>query len=95
MKWFNNSETRLVKIGFFIAILLLIGDISKADFTFGEPMKVGPPVNSSFTDATPYISADGFNLYFTSTRTNGQGSLDLWMATFIEYVVNKSAFFLG
>jgi hypothetical protein len=80
MKWFNNSEMRLVKIGFFIAILLRVGDISKADFTFGEPMKVGPPINSSFTDATPCISADGLNLYFASTRLGGRGSLDLWVA---------------
>jgi hypothetical protein len=68
-----------------IAMVLVFGLVIKqvkADFTFGEPMKVGPPVKSSFTDATPCISADGLNLYFTSNRPGGRGSLDLWMATF-------------
>jgi predicted secreted protein len=68
-----------------IAMVLVFGLVIKqvkADFTFSEPMKVGPPVNSSFTDATPCISADGLNLYFTSNRPGGRGSLDLWMATF-------------
>jgi hypothetical protein len=65
----------------FVAAIVLGGSGSaSADFTFGEPTKVGPPINSTFTDATPCISADGVTLYFTSNRPGGCGSLDLWVA---------------
>jgi hypothetical protein len=78
MKRLNDSKIRLMLVVF--AAVIVLGGSVRADFTFGEPMKVGPSVNSSFTDATPCISADGLSLYFTSTRPGGQGSLDLWVA---------------
>jgi serine/threonine protein kinase len=45
------------------------------------PVKLRPAINSSFTDNTPSISADGLTLYFSSWRPPGLGSLDLWKAT--------------
>ncbi len=45
------------------------------------PVILGSPINSSFTDDTPSISADGLTLYFSSWRPPGLGSLDLWRAT--------------
>jgi Tol biopolymer transport system component len=35
-----------------------------ADFTFGEPVNLGPAINSTGLDAAPSISADGLELYF-------------------------------
>jgi Tol biopolymer transport system component len=38
-------------------------------------------VNSSATDYFPVISMDGLSLYFSSSRSGGQGSYDTWVAT--------------
>jgi len=62
-------------------ILLLTADltISKADFIFGKPEKLGQMVNSWSDDYSPCISADGLSLYFASNRFGGYGSYDLWV----------------
>jgi hypothetical protein len=56
-------------------------EVSNADFTFGEPVNLGPPVNTSVSDGTPCISPDGLSLYFTSNRPGGSGGHDLWIAS--------------
>ena len=48
------------------------------DAPWGEPVNLGPPVNSSAWDGAPSISGDGLSLFFHSGRT---GNLDLWVAT--------------
>jgi hypothetical protein len=56
---------------------------------WGSPVKIGPPVGSvepameiGSNDAwTPEISADDLSLYFASTRVNGHGGADIWVAT--------------
>jgi len=48
---------------------------------FGQPVNLGPTVNSSANDGDPAISADGLKLYFTSDRPGGQGDSDLWKCT--------------
>jgi hypothetical protein len=53
---------------------------------WGEPVNLGPPVNSQYTDAHPSISADGLSLYFSSRITgqhhpNGFGESDIWLTT--------------
>jgi Tol biopolymer transport system component len=50
---------------------------------FGEPVNLGPGVNSNFMDCTPALSADGRTLLFSSDRPGGQGDSDLWMARLI------------
>jgi len=45
------------------------------------PVNLGPPINTSDTENTPSISADGLTLYFSSWRSGGLGILDLWRAT--------------
>ncbi len=54
---------------------------------WGEPVNLGPMVNSSARDITPCISADGYTLYFCSNRSGGTGGYDLWQAP-IEPVVD-------
>ena len=47
---------------------------------WGAPVNLGPLVNSSAADQHPAISKDGLSLYISSTRTGGQGGLDLWVS---------------
>jgi hypothetical protein len=47
---------------------------------WGPPENLGPVVNSSVWDHAPRISADGLELYFSSTRAGGYGAEDLWVA---------------
>jgi Tol biopolymer transport system component len=51
------------------------------DAPWGEPVNLGPTVNSSVGDGGPNISADGLELFFESTRSGGQGSWDIWVMT--------------
>ena len=53
---------------------------------WGEPVNLGPTVNSSGTDGGPSISADGFTFYFYSDRPGGFGGTDLWQAPIIPIV---------
>jgi len=51
------------------------------DEPFGEPVSLGPIVNSTAHDGGPALSADGLSLLFESDRPGGQGSFDLWVCT--------------
>jgi Tol biopolymer transport system component len=51
------------------------------DDDWGNPVNLGPTVNSSAWDSCPSISADGLSLYFCSYRPGASGSCDLWVAT--------------
>ncbi|HEV8325566.1 MAG TPA: hypothetical protein VG389_28415 [Myxococcota bacterium] len=51
-----------------------------ATSTFGTPVPAAG-VNSVEDDRAPSISADGLTIYFSSTRTGGLGSFDIWQAT--------------
>jgi len=55
--------------------------VAKADFIFDIPTILGPPVNSSYVETAPFISADGLSLYFTSDQPGGEGGWDLWVTT--------------
>ena len=45
---------------------------------WGEPVNLGPTVNSSSDDDAPFITADGLTLFFASNRS---GPYDFWMTT--------------
>ncbi|MHC4500882.1 MAG: hypothetical protein ACYS21_17420 [Planctomycetota bacterium] len=47
---------------------------------WGEPVNLGPTVNSSKIDWDVYISFDGLELYFRSHRPGGYGGGDIWVA---------------
>jgi Tol biopolymer transport system component len=42
---------------------------------------IGPPVNTSYRDSGPDISADGLTLFFDSDRPGGSGESDIWVTT--------------
>ena len=50
-----------------------------ADFTFGEPVNLGPVVNSPYAEAAALLSPDGLELYFQSDRPDGYEGADIWV----------------
>jgi Tol biopolymer transport system component len=52
------------------------------DDAWGEPVNLGPAINHSGHDGTPFISEDGLELYFSSLfRSGGYGGDDIWVST--------------
>jgi outer membrane protein OmpA-like peptidoglycan-associated protein len=49
------------------------------DGRWTRPMDVGDGINSKYSETTPFLSADGKTLYFSSDRPGGQGSQDIYM----------------
>jgi len=65
-----------------VAVLALAaGTAGAADWSFGSPVNLGPAVNSSVSDGSPDVSADGLELFFSSARPGGYGGNDLYVAT--------------
>lgn len=76
--FFNASGSRPGGIGkydIWVAKRVVINE------EWGEPVNLGPSVNSPANDGAPYISADGLSLYFSSIRSGGYGHPDLWVTT--------------
>ncbi len=48
---------------------------------WGAAQSLGPTVNSTAWDSAPSISADGLELFFSSTRSGGFGGPDLYVTT--------------
>jgi hypothetical protein len=46
---------------------------------WGEPVNLGPTVNSTSGGGSPSVTGDGLELYFTSARPGGYGSSDIWV----------------
>lgn len=81
MKSLNCTKIKVLLVVFVAEILLGGGGSASADFTFGEPVNLGPAVNSSARDEEPGISADGLSIYFCSLRSGGYGGYDMWVTT--------------
>src|SRR6266404_1324842 len=47
---------------------------------WGPPQNLGAPINTSFNDGNPALSADGLRLYFVSNRTGSKGLNDIWVS---------------
>ena len=77
------DSKRNQRIGLIIGLAILISTTGNAhaDFTFGEPTNLGPPVNTVYSDSVGCISTDGLMLYFVSDRPGGSGTDDVWVAT--------------
>ena len=63
-----------------VSFLFAVGD-AKADYVFGEPVNLGPVVNSAAHEAASGIMPDELTIYYDSNRSGGQGSFDIWMTT--------------
>jgi parallel beta-helix repeat protein len=49
--------------------------------SWSAPENLGAPIGSPSNDRLPFLSRDGRTLIFTSDRSGGVGSSDLWMST--------------
>lgn len=57
--------------------------VSKNDGShWGQPLNLGPVVNSVAWESQPSISSDGKTLYFAANRPGGQGGKDIWKSVF-------------
>jgi hypothetical protein len=81
MKRLDDSKIRLVLVVFVAAIVLGGSGSASADFTFGEPVNLGPPINSSSREFTVAISADNLEMYVSSERPGGVGYFDIYRRT--------------
>ena len=64
------------------AVYLVVTGSAMADFTFGTPINLGAPINTSYDDQPVGITADGLSLYLASKRPGGESEwVDIWMAT--------------
>ena len=79
MKWLNCEKMRVFIA--FMVVFVLCGRSTKADFTFGEPVHIGPPFSSSGGDGVDCISYDGLEMYHTSNRAGTYGGWDIWVST--------------
>jgi len=48
---------------------------------WGEPVNLGPSVNSSQIEWCTSLSPDGCTLYYASRRSGGMGNSDIWMSS--------------
>jgi len=64
-----------------VAAMVIGGGSARADFTFGQPVNLGPTVNSANHDLAAHVSADGLELYFYSLVDVWSGNRDIWIAT--------------
>lgn len=51
------------------------------DGSWGEPISLGPTINTPFTDRSPVLHPDMKTLYFSSSGHNTLGGLDVFMST--------------
>jgi Tol biopolymer transport system component len=60
-----------------------IGMISRESLEgpWSEPVSLGRPVNTSGYETAAWISADGLTLYFSSNRSGGYGSYDIYASS--------------
>jgi len=64
-----------------VIVLALSVEFTKADFTFGEPINLGPPINTSSNEATFCLSVDDLEMYISSNRPGTYGIGDIWVST--------------
>ena len=48
------------------------------------PMNLGPTINTAYDEVTPFLSADGRTLYFSSNNLKSLGNLDIFKSKFID-----------
>ncbi|MGE5317276.1 MAG: OmpA family protein [Chloroflexota bacterium] len=51
---------------------------------WGEPVNLGPVVNTRGWESQPSFSSDGRTLYFVSNRPGGYGESDIWITKLME-----------
>ena len=80
MTWHDCSKTTLV-LAAFITASVIGTQQANADFTWGTPANLGPPINTSSWDWTLVVSPDNLQMYVNSDRPGGRGYFDIWRST--------------
>jgi hypothetical protein len=64
-----------------VAVMAFGGGSANADFIFGTPVNLGPPVSSPYADGITCITADGLEMYISClNRPGGLGGWDIWVS---------------
>ena len=50
------------------------------DAPWGEPVNLGPSVNTGANERSPALSRDGHLLFFATNRAGGAGGIDIWVS---------------
>lgn len=50
------------------------------DFSWSEPINLGPNINSEYRETTPFLTIDKSTLYFSSNRPGGHGGNDIYFS---------------
>jgi hypothetical protein len=79
MKWLSSHRMRMVWLAVVVGVLAWARS-ARADFTFGEPINLGPTVNYMFNDGSASLSTNGLSLFFESDYPNG-GYWNLFVVT--------------
>ena len=76
------APTRRCNMLFGFCLVVLASDSLGSQFVFREfePELVPSPISGLGLNGDPELSANGLELYFTSTRTGSLGASDLWMS---------------
>ncbi len=78
----DGLELYLASIGANGTVDLFVTTREMIEDDWGEPVTLGPTVNSSAIDIEPCVSTDGLQLYFESRRSgNLSAKADLWITT--------------
>jgi hypothetical protein len=81
MKRAGCSIVRMLMLGI-VVCLFIAGQVAKADYVFGEPTPISPPVNDSKITIGASISADGLEIYYdTYVFQPGYGFKSIMVAT--------------
>ncbi len=49
------------------------------DGSWSKPESLGPDVNTSSSETTPFLASDNYTIYFASDRKGGEGGSDIWV----------------
>jgi hypothetical protein len=75
----NCEKLRWTLVGI-VASIVLGGGSANADFTFGAPVHLGPPINSPYGEGVTCITADDLEMYVsTFSKPGGLGDWDIWV----------------
>ncbi len=54
--------------------------LKQADGKWGDPINLGPAINTRGTEMSPFLASDGRTLYFASDGHPGYGGMDIFMS---------------
>ncbi len=68
--------------GAFVLVLALnlTATVANADFTFGTPINMGPPISTSYGEGPSFITADGLEMYISYHNRPGYGNWSIWVS---------------